>query len=170
MLIGRIGAAHGLSGEFRVWPLTDDPDRFLGLGACYLTDRRGEAPQPVRLESSRVLPNHVLVRLSGIDKREDAAALTGRYLAVDRSQAVILPEDSWFICDLIGCAVYDSRLGYLGTIHDVIQNGAQDLLEVRLAGAADLYIPNRRPILLQVDLDAMRINVDLPDGLAEVYR
>ena len=170
LVIGRIGRAHGLRGEFRIEVLTDSPERFSQLEECLLLSADEKHSRPVRVEYARVSIGQVLIKLSGYDKREDAETLRGQYLAVQREQAVKLPPDTWFICDLVGCSVYDELDGYLGILSDIIQNPAQDVYTVHLPGHSDILFPARRSILLNVDIIGRRIDIRLPDGLFEIYR
>lgn len=170
LIIGRIGRAHALQGEMRVESLTSDPGRFIDLKECLLFSADEKQSRPVQIASSRVAANQVYIRLDGHDTREKAETLRGCLLAVPRDQAVALPPDTWFICDLVGCAVYDEQEGYLGILTDVIQNQATDVYAVSLQGSPDLLFPARKAILNRVDIDGRRIDVRLPDGLFEVYR
>ncbi len=170
LLVGRITAAHGLDGEVRVQSLTTDPNRFNALKDCFLVSADEKQRQAVSVQSVRLSPDRILVKLSHIDDRTAAERLRGCFIAVNRRQAVALPPDSWFICDLIGCGVYDLKRGYLGILSDVLQPSAQDIYIVRLDGAPDLLIPALKSILVQVDVAAKHIDVNLPEGLYEVYR
>lgn len=170
LLIGKIGRAHGLQGEVRVWPMTSDPDRFNDLRDCLLVSPDEKIVQDARADGARVSADLVLLRLRGIDSRSQAESVNGWFLAVRRENAVPLPPDTWFICDLIGCAVFDKQRGYVGELADVIQNSAQDVYVVRLSGQPDLMFPALKTILASVDTIGRRIDIVLPDGLFEVYR
>ena len=147
LIIGRIGRAHALFGEFRVNPLTDDINRFIGLRNCLLLSPDEQRYQTVQVLSSRIVTNQVYVRLKGFESRELAESLRGRLLAVHREQAVKLPPDTWFICDLIGCDVFDASRGYLGILTEVVQNLAQDVYTITLEGQADLLLPAKKEFI-----------------------
>lgn len=170
LTIGRITGAHGLHGEVRVQPLTSDPGRFNQLTDCFLVSADEKQRQPVRVQNVRPGNAHLLLKLQAVDDRTAAEKLRGCYLSVNRQQAVVLPPDRWFICDLVGCAVHDESRGYLGVVSDVLQHAAQDIYVVQLAGCRDLLFPALKSILLKVDIGGQQIHVRLPDGLWELYR
>lgn len=168
--IGKITGAHGLHGELRVWPLTDDPARFRDLRECLLVSADEKNRVPALATGARFFNDGVLLKLEGVNDRTAAEALRGQLISVRREQAVVLPPDTWFICDLLGCQVYDQEHGHLGELADVLQTAAHDVYTVRLAGSRDLLFPALKTILTKVDLVARRIDVLLPEGLYEVYR
>jgi 16S rRNA processing protein RimM len=168
--VGQIGRAHGLQGEVRVMLLSSDPDRLARLSDCLLVSADERAVKPAHIESVRPANGLFLVKLQGIDDRTQAEHLNGQYLSVGRDQAITLPPGQWFVCDLVQCKVYDSREGYLGDLRDIIQGSAHDIYVVSLPGQPDLLFPARKIILRNVDLESRRIDVELPEGLYEVYR
>lgn len=170
LLTGKIGRAHGLQGEVKVQALTSDPDRFYDLKDCLLVSPDEKMTKEARIAAVRMSADQILVRLEGCFSREDAEKLNGWYLAVSRENAVKLPADTWFICDLTGCAVFDENAGYIGDLAEVIQNSSQDVYVVRLSGQDDLLFPALKSIIRKVDIDGRRIDVVLPDGLYEIYR
>ncbi|NLO37517.1 MAG: 16S rRNA processing protein RimM [Clostridiaceae bacterium] len=171
LIVGRITAAHGIGGAVRVQSLTDDPDRFAALRTCWLLDEKEQPERSLHILSARTQKaNLVLLQFDGVSDRDAALALRGRLLAVDRADAVKLPADHWFICDLLGCEVFDAAAGPIGTVHEVLQHTAQDVFVVRQPGQPDLLFPAIKTILRQVDLAARRIDVCLPDGLHALYR
>jgi len=125
---------------------------------------------PAQAEGARFSGDQVLLKLKGISDRTAAEQLKGRLLSVTREHAVALPPDTWFICDLLGCDVHDQSHGYLGQLKDVQAGPAQDVYVVAKPGQKDVLFPARKTILKHVDLELRRIDVDLPDGLYEIYR
>jgi 16S rRNA processing protein RimM len=169
--IGQIGRPHGLAGEIRVTVMSSDPERFTDISECLLVSRDEKTSRLVQIEYIRPGHSQIIVKLCGIDEREQAEALTGCFLSVRREQAKPLKENEWFICDLVGCQVIDDKEGDLGILAEILQNGrAQDVFVVRAAGRPDLLFPGLQDILRQVDPAGRRISVHLPDGLFEVYR
>ncbi len=168
--IGRITAPHGISGEVRVFPLTDRLDRFDHLSECFLTSPDSQTRRPVRIMSVRPNPPQLLVRLEGLEDRDQAERLRGWYLSVDRAHAIKLPEGSHFICDLIGLTVVDTQHGVLGKLSDVLQNMAHDVYVVALPGQPDLLFPALKRVIHRIDLSEGLMEVTLPDGLYEIYR
>lgn len=168
--IGKITGAHGLLGEVKIFPLTDDARRFSDLDECLITTPDEMERVPAHAAGARFFNNQVILRLKGINDRTQAEALKGHLISVTREHAVALPPDTWFICDLLGCEVYDQEHGLLGKLADILPTAAQDIYTVRLPGAKDLLFPALKSILKHVNLDQRRIDVTLPDGLYEIYR
>lgn len=168
--IGRILGAHGLQGELKILPLTDDPRRFLQLKDCLIVTVDEKERVPALAAGARFSNELVLLRLQGISDRTAAEALKGRLVSVTREHAAPLPPDTWFICDLLGCDVYDEAHGLLGRLSDVLPTAAHDVYTVHLPGQKDLLFPALKSILKQVDLAGKRIDVELPAGLYEIYR
>ncbi len=167
--IGRINAPHGVRGEMRVFPLTEDPDRFNGLKSCLLVSADERTRKEVFIRSVRGTDKTLLVSLEGIDSREEAKAVGGFFLSVERERAIALPPGRHFIFDLIGCEVFDEDGARLGILSDVMQTGANDVYIVKRPGLKDLLIPVLRSIVRRVDIEARRIDIALPEGLLSVY-
>jgi 16S rRNA processing protein RimM len=165
--IGRILGPHGIRGELRVYPLTDDPARFDSLKDCLLDDPAGGTPVPCRCLGVRHQQGIVLLRLRDVGTREEAERLKGRYLLVHRRDAVRLPADSYFICDLVGCAVETVDGESLGELVDVLATGSNDVYVVRKEGARDLLIPALRTVVRSVSIEGRLVRVVLPDGLRD---
>lgn len=159
--IGVITRAHGVRGGVRLQPLTDDPNRFKGLETAFL-EHQGEL-RAVTLSEIGVRPDAITLQIEGIDTKEQAEALRGAYLAVDRAHARRLPPDTWFIADLIGCVVSDTDGKIYGTIEDVLQTGAND---VYLLDTGSM-IPALKRVLVEVDVEQKRMLVR-PDVMQEV--
>lgn len=168
--IGRIGAPHGLRGEIKVQPMTDDINRFKQLKDCFIVTDDEKDRIPAVCEGVRFLNEQVLLKLKNYEDRDQAAVLRGRLISVDREHAVNLPANTWFICDLIGCEVYAEDTGYLGRLVDVIQQSAHDVYLVRDKSKPDILIPVLKTVVRKVDIEGARIDVKLPDGLYEIYR
>ena len=161
--IGEIIKAHGIKGELSVLPLTDDPARFRDLRNVFL-DINGKYEE-YELQYSNISTNTIVVKLKGIDDRDRAEGLKGKYLSVHRSEAVTLPENSFFICDIMECEVYDEARGLLGIVSNVWQTGSNDVYEVRNAEGKSILIPALKDIFLNIDTKAKMITVRLPEGL-----
>ncbi|BAY75421.1 16S rRNA processing protein RimM [Nostoc linckia NIES-25] len=175
--IGKIVAAQGLSGELRVYPDSDFPERFEVPGKRWLL-RPGETePQPIELLSGRYIEgkNLYVIKLAGVQNRNQAEELRGCKLMVPASDRPQLGEDEYHVLDLIGLEVFMQASGELvGTVVDIIPAG-NDLLEVKLhkSDAADkkqktVLIPFVEAIAPVVDLQTGRIEITPPDGLLEI--
>ena len=168
--VGKIVGAHGLKGEVKILPYTDDIARFKQLEECLLVSEDEKNRTPAQAEGARFFQDLVLLKLCGIDDRTAAEGLRGLLISVKRELAIPLAPDTWFVCDLVGCQVFDEQYGLLGEIRDVLQYGASDIYVVAQSGQADLLIPVLKQVLKKVDLDQHRVDVCLPEGLFEIYR
>jgi len=198
--IGTIVSAQGLKGELRVYPNSDFPERFEQAGQRWL-QRPGETvPQPVELLGGRYVPGKALyvVRLAGVENRDQAEALRDSLLLVPESDRPTLGEDEYHVRDLIDLEVFDQLTGEaVGTVVSVIPAG-NTLLEVKLhqqptlaPAKAEGPTPNRiskqrkpkrqktpKPVTVLipfvkeiapvVDLQGGRIEITPPAGLLEL--
>ena len=160
--IGQIVRAHGVRGDLKLLPLTDETARFHLLREAFL--ERGGARTPVAIERVLLQPDAVIVHLAGVETREQADALKNGYLCVDRAHAVPLSEGSYFVADLIGCETFDTRGRAYGRVSDVLETGANDVYEIE---HGKLLVPALRRVLAEVDVDGARITFDA-DVLEEV--
>jgi len=149
--IGQIINIHGLHGELKVYPLTDDIRRFRKLDHVLIN---GEEKKVVwcKLQSDKVI-----LKLEGVDSIEEARKFMDKYVEVKREDAVKLPEGSFFIADLIGCTVYDTNGKNLGVIADVIKTGSNDVYWIK--EGTELLIPALKDIVQEVDLNNSRITI-----------
>ncbi|WP_245161182.1 ribosome maturation factor RimM [Blastococcus sp. CT_GayMR16] len=166
VVVGRIGRPHGVRGEVTVEVRTDDPDLRFVPGAVLRTDPADRGP--ITITGVHWHSGTLLLRLEGVDSREDAEAVRNTELLVDVAD---LPEiedpDSYYDHQLVGLAVRLTDGTVLGEI-TVVRHEAQDLLVVRRAEGGDLLIPFVSAIVPTVDLDGGFVVVDPPEGLLEL--
>lgn len=153
--IGLIARTHGVHGAVKLDPLTDDVKRFRGLSEAYV-ELHGKRT-PVQLCVQSVSPDAVIVRIDGYETPEQASALRGGYLCVDRSHAVKLPKDTYFVADLIGCDTLDTDGRAFGKVTNVYETGANDVYEIE---HGKLMVPALKRVLSEVDTDGGRIVFD----------
>ena len=148
LLMGRIGAAHGIRGEVRVQSFTEDPMALLGYGP-FETNRPG---LKITILSARATTNVQVARLDGVTSREAAEKLNGVELLVDRS---LLPdpedEEDYYHADLLGLRAQLEDGTVLGQVTAIPNYGAGDILEVRDTRSGDTYLyPFTRTVVPQV--------------------
>ncbi|HYF83119.1 MAG TPA: ribosome maturation factor RimM [Clostridia bacterium] len=160
--IGQIVNVHGFKGEVKVYPLTNDMNRFKKLKEVYVEENNELVKYEI--EALKFLSTTIAMKLKGIDTEEAANKLRNFYIKVDRKSAVKLPKDSYFICDLIDLEVYDEKGLLLGTIKDVLQTGSNDVYVVR-TGGDDILIPALKDVVKEIDIKNKKIVVELPEGL-----
>lgn len=160
--IGQIVNTHGVKGEVKVYPLTDDISRFNNLKEIYI-ESKGELKK-YQVEGAKNLKNTVVLKLKGVDTMNDAEKLRQLYVKVGRWDAVRLPKDTFFICDIIESEVFDIHGELLGKLVDVLQTGSNDVYVVRKDGK-DLLIPALKSVVKEINLQEKRIIVELLEGL-----
>ena len=163
--VGAITRAHGVRGEVKVFPMTDDPMRFRGMKDLILDT--GKEYRICEVTSARMQKNLVILKIKGIDTMEEAQKYQGCGLYVTKENRVPLGEDEWFIADLIGCEVWSDEGENLGMLTDVLQTAANDVYVVEKEGAKELLIPCIRDCILNVDTEGKRVDVHLLAGLRE---
>lgn len=150
--IGLFLRPHGVRGEVKLLSLTDDPGRFSQVSDAYIEYREDDY-RPIRVLSARSLGDgFAIVRINGIDTMDQAETLRDKYLCVDREHAVKLPEDTYFIKDLIGCRVISTDGSELGIMDDVYETNANDVYVVKGEGTKRLSVPALRRLLSRVDI------------------
>lgn len=164
--IGKILNTHGVHGEMKVEPLTDNPERYKLLEKVFVEDRRKNYTS-YEVEGVRFHKGNVLVKLAGIDTPEDAKLLKNCHLAINKEDRMPLEEGRYYIDDLIGLAVIEDGK-QIGTLKDVLQPGANDVYVLDSALYPDLYIPAIADVILSVDIDKGEMQVKLPKGLVDL--
>ena len=163
--IGVITSPHGVRGEVKVYPTTDDVSRFDDLKECYLLDKK-EA-KPVHITDVKYFKNLVILKIKEIPDRNAAELLRNAGLYVDRENAIELSEGEFFIADLIGLDVYTDEDKKLGSLYDVLKTGANDVYVIKTDEGKEILIPVIEDCIKKVDLEAKRVTVHLLKGLLE---
>jgi len=158
--IGKIVNAVGLRGEVKVYNYSD-PDRYDNIKSLLVEDKR------YNVKSVRYQANMVILKLEGVNDRNAAETLKDKYLYVFESELPELPEDTYYIRDLVGMDVVDEENNKVGVLCDVIQNSAQDVYEIQLENGKKGYIPGVSNFILNIDLDNKVIKVRLIEGLLD---
>ena len=163
--IGRIQNTHGVRGEMKVIPLTDDPNRYSILEHVYVEDKRKNYTE-YEVEGVRFHKEQVLIKLRGIDDMDKAKMLKNNYLAIDKSERMPLEEGAYYIDDLVCLDVYEDDRK-LGVLKEVLQPGANDVYVVDSPIYPELCIPALKTVVLSVDLEKNVMMVKLPKGLVD---
>ncbi len=164
--VGVITSPHGVRGEVKVFPTTDDPERFLELDDVLLDGPGGL--KKLEIERVHFFKNMVIVKFAGMDNRNDVEGLRQKDLLITREQAVSLEPDENFIVDLIGLSVCTDEGESLGTLSDVIQTGANDVYCVRTPEGKELLLPAIKDCVLSVDLEKQEMLVHILPGLLDL--
>lgn len=161
--VGAVTTTHGIAGEVKVFPTTDDPKRFKKLKSVLLDT--GHGMQELEIVQVKFFKNMVILKFKDHNKIEDVMSFKGKDLYVPRDKAVKLEENENFIADLIGMTVYEEDGSCLGTLTDVLQTGANDVYVVELNDGREVLIPAIRQCILDVDVEAATMKVHLLEGL-----
>lgn len=164
--MGKITKTQGLKGEVRMQYYCDSPDLVEEFDTLYM----GKDKAPVEIEKSRYLKSDVVViKIKGIDTPEAAQKLIGRILYLDRED-VELPEDVWFIQDIIGLEVVDADKGTsYGKVDEIYQNGGADVYSLKTPDGKQLMFPAIPEVLIKTDLEEGKIHIRPLQGLFEIY-
>jgi 16S rRNA processing protein RimM len=165
--IGEITRAHGLKGEVRVTPLTDDPERFQRLGQCVLWETSRDERQTRRIATARRHGDAVLLGFEGCESPEAATALAGRFVAVPRAEALPPPPGRFYPWQLTGCRVVTEDGREVGRVTGIEHAPAQDLWIVA-DGGTERLIPAVADIVIDVDVAERRVVIRPPEGLLEL--
>lgn len=161
--VGQIVSTHGLKGEVKVFPTTDDPHRFEELKTVILdTGRMQITLEP---EKVRYFKNLVILKFKGIDDINDVEKYKGADLLVNREDAVELEEDEYFLADIMGMEVYTDEGEKLGEIYDVLQTPANDVYVIRTEAGKEILFPAVREYVPEIDFEEGRITVHLIPGI-----
>ena len=164
-IIGKIINTHGIKGELKVLPLTDDYNRFKKLKSI-LVEKNNNLTK-CNVSTVKFINNFVILKLDEINTIEQAQAYKECYIKIDRTQAIKLPKHSYFICDIIGIEVFTDNNELLGIIKDVLQTGGSDTYIVDYNGK-DLMIPAVKEFVKSIDINNKKMIVKLIEGLIEL--
>lgn len=172
IVVGHISSLHGVHGELYVSSLTDSPDETFRPGRTLrVSDREGRRPDeffpPVEIEEVRPYRRGFLVQFRGLERREEAEFLKGRYLVVPFDELAPRDEGEFFYHELLGARVVTRDGRELGTVREVFPLEPSHLLEVS-DGRREYLIPLARDVVVEVDVEARRILVDPPEGLLDL--
>jgi 16S rRNA processing protein RimM len=156
--VARIGAAHGTSGEVRLWPFTADPQAVGRYGALATADGRS-----IEIELLRPIKGFFIARIKGVTDRNGAEQLRNADLFVPRDRLPAPAKDEYYYADLIGLAAEDTGGRPIGTIIAIHDFGAGDLLEIVPAGGGEtMLLPFTAAVVPKVEIAAGRIVIDPP--------
>lgn len=161
--IGVITQTHGVRGEVKVFPTTDDPARYKKLKKVILDT--GKEQLPLEIQSVKFFKQFVILKFKGIDHINDVERYRRCPLLVGREDAVPLGENEYFIADMIGMDVLTEDGKAFGTLKDVIETGANDVYVIDSAAYGEVLIPAVRECILDVDVKAQKMKIHLLEGL-----
>lgn len=169
VVIGAVGAPHGIRGEVRVKPLTDFPERLERTERVYAAKNGGR--RELAVETARAHGRGMYVmKFRGVNSRDEAEALKGARLEVTKDETAPLPPGMHYVFELIGLSVYDLDGQKLGVVTDVMTTAGNDVYAVSDENGNEILIPAVRAVVKSVDTVRGAMIVDPPPGLIDIYR
>ncbi len=163
--VGVISSTHGVRGEVKVFPTTDDVKRFKRLKEVILDT--GKEQILLEIEGVKFFNQFAILKFKGIDNINDIEKYKGKSLFVTRENAVKLKKDEYFIADLMGLKVIDEKEQEIGILKDVIETGANDVYVIALHDGRELLLPAIKQCVLSVNMDEGTIKIHILEGLLD---
>lgn len=161
--VGVITSTHGVRGEVKVFPTTDDPARFKNLKKVMLDT--GKETLTLEIQNVKFFKQFVILKFKGIDNINDIERYKRCPLFVEREDAVVLEEDEYFVADMIGMEVLKEDGTGFGTLKDVMETGANDVYVIESDEYGEVLVPAIKECILDVDIEAGKMRIRLLDGL-----
>ena len=163
--VGIISSTHGVRGEVKVFPTTDDVKRFKRLKEVILDT--GKEELTLEVESVKFFKQFAILKFKGIDNINDIEKYKGKSLLVTRANAVKLRKDEYFVADLQGMRVVDEDNQEIGMLRDVMETGANDVYIIDRPDGKELLLPAIKDCILRVDIEGRIMQVHVLDGLLD---
>lgn len=163
--VGVITSTHGLKGEVKVFPTTDDVLRFKILKEVIMDT--GKEKIILKITGVKFFKKFAILKFHGIDDINVVEQYKTFPLYVTREQAVPLEEDEYFIADLIGLSVVGEDKIKLGTLTDILETGANDVYVVKMINGQEILLPAIKDCILNIDTKTKEITIHMMDGLLE---
>ena len=163
--VGVISSTHGVKGEVKVFPTTDDPARFKALKTVLLDT--GKEHKALEITGVKFFKNKVILKFKGFDNISDIEKYKGMDLLIPREDAVPLEENENFIADLIDMTVVTDRGETLGTLVDVLETGANDVYVIETEGKKEILLPAIKECILDVNVEEKHMLVHVLEGLLD---
>lgn len=163
--VGVISSTHGVRGEVKVFPTTDDVKRFKKLKEVIIDT--GKEEKILTIEGVKFFKQFAILKFKGYDNINDIEKYKGKSLFVERANAVRLQKDEYFIADLIGCKVVDEDEQPIGVLKDVLETGANDVYIVTGTEGKEILFPAIKECVLKVDVENELIQVHVMPGLLD---
>ena len=161
IVIGKIGAPHGVRGEVRIISLSDFPDRFESLKKVYMEDST-----TLDVESMKYNKQFIIMKFKQFNERNDITPFNGKLIHVKRSEVPPLFEGEYYTFDIIGLAVYDENDELVGNITEILKTGSNDVYIVSQKGQSkQILVPALKTVVTEIDIVNGKMKIILPEEL-----
>ena len=164
--VGVISSPHGVHGEGKVFPTTDDPKRFKKLKQVFLD--RGNGMEVLHITGVKFFKQMVILKFEEFTAPEQIDGIRRKGLYVTREDAVPLAEDEYFVADLIGMQVFTEDQKLFGRIVDVMETGANDVYVIQSEEHGQVLVPAIKDCIRKLDVKEGRMEIHLLPGLLDV--
>ena len=161
--VGVITQTHGVRGEVKVFPTTDDAARFKKLKHVMLDT--GKETLPLEIESVKFFKQFVILKFKGFDNINDIERYKRCPLLIERENAVPLEEGEYFIADMIGMKVITDEGENFGILKDVMETGANDVYVIEHPSEGEVLFPAIKECILDVDIENRQMKIHVMNGL-----
>lgn len=161
--VGVITQTHGIRGEVKVFPTTDDVKRFKQLKEVTLANEKERLTMTI--EGVKFFKQYVILKFEGYDSINDIEKYKGAKLLIPREKAVKLQKDEYFIADLIGLKVVTEEGEPFGVLKDVLETGANDVYAVEMSDGKEALLPAIKDCVRDIDMEKQEITVHIMEGL-----
>ena len=171
--VGIVTEPHGIRGEIKVFPTNDDVTRFERYAET-VVERSGKTPEESgasevrRITSVKYQKDRVILKLSGVDTRNDAETLRKAELYVHRDRTTPPKEGEFFTADLYGLQVFTEDGRKVGVVEDVLKTGANDVFSIRKEDGKELLLPKVDAFIRSIDVEEGRMTVFLVPGIEDL--
>ena len=162
--VGIIINTFGVKGEVKVMPLTDEPADFSDFTRLFL-GRPGEEVTEYPVRKVRPHKKWVILRLEGVDSRDEAAKLKDLNIYVLRDDLAVLPNGTYLETDLEGMEVYNTNGDFIGVISGILKTAANDVYQIRGEGGRELLVPAIKDVIKEVDVESNKMVIEPIQGL-----
>ena len=163
--VGVISSTHGIRGEVKVFPTTDDVNRFNQLKDVILDT--GKEYINLEVQNVKFFKNMAIVKFKGIDDINDIEKYKGKDLLVTRENAIPLEEGEYYVFDVLGSKVVTEEGTELGELKEILATGANDVYVVKTAQGKEILIPSIPQCILDVNVEEKVVTVHLLDGMMD---
>lgn len=156
--VARIGAAHGVRGEVRLWPFTENPMAVIDYGPLSTNDGKRQ----FEVVRARIAKDHLVAALKGIATREEAERLNGLELYIPRDRLPATAAGEYYHADLIGLRAIDSEGAEIGKVLAIHNFGAGDIIEITPTRGPTMLLPFTDPVVPTVDVAGGFVVIERP--------